>query len=184
MVGRGIKKGGCGIDLIKPAGLNSIMLHYADAAGKTQVSGMDVLIPAKGHTEGEPEKGDVTPADCESVGGYNLTTRCKVCGRVLSVERIVIPMTAHEWSVWSMTIAPTENTDGEKRRSCSICGTVETRIVPKLAPGGDPNQKGTDGTAVGPGASAAAASTHMRRTASVRKSGWLLNEIEERFDSC
>lgn len=72
---------------------------YKDSAGKVQVTGMDLLIPATGHKKGTPEKGEVTPAACSSVGGYNLTTRCSNCGKVLSIEHIVIPFDpdVHDW---------------------------------------------------------------------------------------
>ena len=64
-----------------------------------------------------------------------------------------------------MTKPATEAEDGEETRTCKRegCGETETRAIPKIKPtptpdpSKDPDQKGTDGTPVGPGASEAAA---------------------------
>ena len=60
-----------------------------------------------------------------------------------------------------LTKQPTETTEGVKTFTCTVCGVTKTEPIAKLkpapTPGSDPNQKGVDGTAVGPGASAACA---------------------------
>ena len=65
----------------------------------TQVSGKDILKPAKGHKAGDPEKGVETPSTCSSEGGYTLTIRCDNCKAVLSTPRISTPIDpdAHDW---------------------------------------------------------------------------------------
>ncbi len=40
----------------------------------------------------------------------------------------------HSFGDWVETIAPTTTTFGEAQRSCSACGTVETKELPKLEP--------------------------------------------------
>ena len=69
----------------------------------------------------------------------------------------------HNWDNGKVTKQPTKTTEGVKTFTCSVCGATKTEPIAKLkptpapAPGSDPNQKGADGTAVGPGASAACA---------------------------
>ena len=82
-------------------------------------------------------------------------------------ETEAIDALGHDWSDWEVVTEPTEKEEGLKERKCSRCDASEKETIPKIepepaptpapAPGSDPNQKGTDGTAVGPGASAASA---------------------------
>ena len=72
----------------------------------------------------------------------------------ISEDETVNPATGHSWDEWKVTKAATETAEEVKTRKCSICGEEETQTVPKPTPA---DQKGKDGTAVGPGASAAAA---------------------------
>ena len=125
---------------------------FADEAGKTPVSMKDIYIPARGHKRGTPaNEGDVTKATCSSVGGYNLTTRCINCGKVLGTpERVVIPVDpdSHVWGEWTVTTPPTEYEEGTEARVCKENEAhVETREIPKLKP----SDGGEGGS--GPGAS-------------------------------
>ena len=73
----------------------------------------------------------------------------------------------HQFDDGAVTTEPTYTRDGVFTYTCKTCGETKTEAIPKLTPppgsdsssaaGGDPNQKGRDGTAVGPGASAASA---------------------------
>ena len=109
---------------------------FEDAAGKTSVSSGEVIIPAKGHKAGEPIKGTVSPADCCYVGGYNLTTKCKDCGKVLKTEHIVFPKDpdTHDWDEWVTVRPATLTTYGAESRVCKNDPShTELRMVPKLA---------------------------------------------------
>ena len=67
----------------------------------------------------------------------------------------------HTWDSGKVTKAATEQAEGVKTYTCSVCKATKTEPIPKTGPkqepGSDPNQKGSDGTAFGKGASAAAA---------------------------
>ncbi len=139
---------------------------FKDAAGTEVTSAGELRIPPTGHIGGDPVKeGDETAATCSLPGGYNLYTRCENCNAVLTVERFEIPIDpdAHVWGEWKVITPATTSAEGVETRTCSLCDEQETRAIPKIkpeptpAPGSDPNQKGADGTAVGPGASAACA---------------------------
>lgn len=39
----------------------------------------------------------------------------------------------HIWSEWSVTAKPTASANGEKKRTCSVCGESETEIIEKFA---------------------------------------------------
>ena len=40
----------------------------------------------------------------------------------------------HDWGEWEVVKAPTVAAEGEEQRVCRLCGEVETRAIPKLAP--------------------------------------------------
>ncbi len=42
------------------------------------------------------------------------------------------PKAEHSFGGWSVTVAPTDTSKGEESRSCSVCGTVETRETNEL----------------------------------------------------
>ncbi len=64
----------------------------------------------------------------------------------------------HDWDAGTVTKKPTETAEGEKTFKCIACNETKTETIPKIKPSGsDPNQKGKDGTDVGPGESEACA---------------------------
>lgn len=44
------------------------------------------------------------------------------------------PATGHAWSQWEIALEPTEEAEGLRRRSCSVCNAVEESSVAKLPP--------------------------------------------------
>ena len=57
--------------------------------------------------------------------GYTVY-KCSRCSKTES--RDTIPETgAHTWGTWIVTTQPTDNTNGEEQRTCSVCETQETR---------------------------------------------------------
>ena len=78
----------------------------------------------------------------------------------MSEDETVVSATGHSWGEWKVTKEPTQKAAGEQQRVCSNDAShIEKEVIPAkgYAPGTDPKQKGTDGTAVGPGASAGSA---------------------------
>jgi len=85
-------------------------------------------IAAKGHT-------NVTvPGKAATCTATGLTdgAKCSVCG-VETKKQETIAALGHSWSEWKQTKAPTEETEGEKTRTCSRCKTTETESIPKLS---------------------------------------------------
>ena len=110
---------------------------YNDAEGNTQVSGKEILIPATGHIEGEPVKETETAATCSDVGGYNLTTKCQTCGRVLRVDHVIFPIDpdAHDWGGWVVTKPATTTEPGVMIRTCGNDPSHEDiKWIPRLNP--------------------------------------------------
>ncbi len=101
--------------------------------------------------------------------GKKADRECSKCHEMIEGE--VIPALDHDWDDGVVTTEPTADTEGVMTYTCSRCDATKTEPIDKLkpspsggeevnpqpAPDGDPDQKGSDGTAVGPGASAAAA---------------------------
>ena len=132
---------------------------FGDAGGTIELNTEDLAVPVKDHTPGEAVVENEIAATCETAGSYEEVVRCVYCGEIISREVKTTEALGHDWGKWEVTTPATKEAAGVETRKCSRCDATETRPIDKLAPepGSDPNQKGSDGTAVGPGASAAAA---------------------------
>ncbi len=78
-----------------------------------------------GHTWGD---GVIVNPTCTEKG-YTVYT-CTRCGAASKFGRK--DKVPHAWSAWTQTKAPSCNTAGAERRSCTACGKSETREISKL----------------------------------------------------
>ena len=85
------------------------------------------VIPAKGHTEVT----DKAVAPTCSATGLTEGKHCSVCGVVLLAQN-VIPAKGHCWDGGEVTRVPTEETEGEKVFTCTVCGETRTEVIPAL----------------------------------------------------
>lgn len=84
-------------------------------------------IAANSHTETV----DVAvPATCTGTG-LTEGKHCSVCNTVLMAQT-VIPAKGHIWNSGVVTIAPSEDSNGEKTFTCSVCGATKTETIPSL----------------------------------------------------
>ena len=58
---------------------------------------------------------------------------CSVCGEVI-VKQEVIPAKGHSWDEGKVTIPPTEDKEGEKTYTCTVCHETKTEVIDKLIP--------------------------------------------------
>lgn len=94
-------------------------------------------IPATGHTEIIDA---AVAAGCDTEGKTE-GKHCEVCGKVIVAQETVPATGAHTFGDWVVATAATETAEGEEKRTCTACGTSETRAIDKLpsAPqGSDP----------------------------------------------
>lgn len=142
---------------------------FSDANGKNQID-KPAVIPVAAHKLVKTDKVDAT---CEKAGTEEYWT-CGVCKKKFSDEKgtkeitepAVIPATGHKLTK-TEKVEPTIKTEGtEAYWTCSVCKKMfsdaeaknEISEPVKIAKLPDPvKQKGADGTALGKGASAAAA---------------------------
>ena len=103
-----------------------------DEVVKCSVCGYEIsrtkkTIPTTDHT---PETVAGKPPTCTEKG---LTdgSKCSVCGKILT-EQEETAASGHKWGEWIQTKDPTEETEGEEERECSVCHEKETRPVPTL----------------------------------------------------
>nr|MCR4670744.1 Ig-like domain-containing protein [Saccharofermentans sp.] len=75
--------------------------------------------------------------------GNNAYWECTDCGKyfsdaegknVIDKDSWIVKATGHDWSDWKVTKAATVDAEGEETRTCSKCGTSETKTTPKLTP--------------------------------------------------
>lgn len=71
----------------------------------------------------------IAPTCTES--GLTEGSHCSGCKEVI-VTQEVVPPTGHDWTEWTVTKAPTCDTNGEKERSCNNCREKETEAIDKL----------------------------------------------------
>ncbi len=85
------------------------------------------LIDAISHTE--KTVNDVK-ATCTS-DGYTGDVICEACGETLSVGE-TIKSAGHDYSNWTTTKELSCTSDGEKKKTCSVCGDIVTETITAL----------------------------------------------------
>ena len=96
-------------------------LKFSDSEGTTQVH--DVAIAALGH---DYQVTAETPATCTTDGSRTL-----VCSRCDDTYTETIDALGHSWGDWVTVTEATTNAEGLKKRTCSVCGTEDTEVIPK-----------------------------------------------------
>ena len=90
-------------------------------------------VAAKGHTPGEAKEEDKVNSTCAKEGSYNLVVRCTECNEIITTEAKTIEKKAHTWNDGVVTTEPTEDSEGVKTFTCTVCGETKTESVPPLA---------------------------------------------------
>ena len=94
---------------------NSCGRFFADSACTQSLSASQLVVSAKGHTE----------------GSYSYDTKshwklCSVCGDAVTEKQ------DHTWDEGTVTTQPTEEKDGVRTYTCSICSANDTESIPAL----------------------------------------------------
>ena len=94
-------------------------------------------VPALGHKHTMIKTLKKAPTCTEE--GNILYYTCKECGWVftdstgneeISPEDTVLPAAGHEWDEGIVTQEPTEKEEGQKKFTCTVCGTTKTEAIP------------------------------------------------------
>lgn len=98
------------------------------------------------------EKVEAKAATCKEEG-HKAYYKCADCGELFedangtiptTAAAVTIPKTEHSFGEWEVTKPATTTEKGEKQRTCSICGLVETAEIPLLdKPDPDPSTEPT-----------------------------------------
>ena len=114
--------------------------YFSDEAGTTEIEANSWIIPATGHTPGEPVRENEVAATCTKEGSYDEVVFCSVCGEELSRETKIIDKIAHTpgEAVRENEVAATCTKEGsyDEVVYCSVCGEElgrETKTIEKLA---------------------------------------------------
>ena len=92
------------------------------------------VIPATGHTPGEPKQENLIKSTCTNEGSYDEVTYCTVCKAELSRTPKTIEMLAHTPVTDKAIPATCTETGLTEGSHCSVCKTVlvEQTVVPAL----------------------------------------------------
>ncbi len=109
--------------------------YFSDAAGTTEISASDVVIPATGHSL---IRHYAAAATCLSAGN-SAFWECETCHKYFSDEggttgiaanSWVIPALGHNWNSSQMTAEPTCTENGARTLYCSRCPETQVEPVP------------------------------------------------------
>ncbi|MGN0363539.1 MAG: hypothetical protein ACI4ET_11945 [Bilifractor sp.] len=85
-------------------------------------------IPATGEHQWASEYTVDKEATCTEEGSKSI--HCIICNEQKPDSSVSIPKTEHTWSDWIVIKQPTTSSEGERIRTCGICGKVETESIP------------------------------------------------------
>ena len=83
------------------------------------------------HT-GETEIINAQEATCGE-DGYTGDICCKSCGEILEEGTVIKATGDHSYGDWSVVKKATKTEKGEKQRTCSVCGHVDSKEIPVLS---------------------------------------------------
>lgn len=119
------------------------------------------------------EKVEAKAATCKEEG-HKAYYKCAECGELFedangtiptTAAAVTIPKTEHSFGEWEVTKPATTTEKGEKQRTCSICGLVETAEIPLLdKPDPDPSTEPSAAPSTEPTAAPSAAPTEKPAT--------------------
>ena len=94
-------------------------------------------IKATGH------KAVVDAAVAASCTGDGKTegSHCSVCGEVLKAQT-VIKAAGHQWDDGKVTTEATEQAEGERTFTCTVCGETKQEAIPKKTPASETYARG------------------------------------------
>ena len=102
---------------------NGERTRECEVCDKTESEAIDAL----GHDYAEEYTVDVIPT-CEGVGSESRhCTRCDAKTDSRNINAL-----GHTWGDWTETRAPRCETEGEKERSCAVCGKTESEAIDAL----------------------------------------------------
>ena len=102
---------------------------FSDESCETEITEESAVIPAAGHTPGEPVKENAVAPTCTEAGSYDAVIRCAVCGEELSCEREEIAALGHDWNEPEYVWADDYGTVTATRTCKADAGHVETETV-------------------------------------------------------
>ncbi len=103
---------------------------YSDAAGTTEMTDADLVIPMKEHVR------ETVPGKAATCTESGLTdgVKCSECGEIL-VAQEKIPALGHDFEEWKIIMKPTITTGGILRRTCKRPGCLFTEEMREDATG-------------------------------------------------
>ena len=116
------------------------------------------IVPALGHSYNVPDATCTVPMECTRCGltikpalGHDthpcVDETCSKCGEMVAATEY------HAWGEWQLVRQATATQDGEKMRTCGVCGGTQTQTIPKT--GGSGENTGDSGSGENTGGSGA-----------------------------
>ena len=119
----------------------TVAARYHDHTGGTATCTEKAVCTICGNAYGEVDKTnhaggtevkDAKEATC-GAEGYTGDTYCKGCNEVVEKGTTIKATGEHTYGDWKVVKEPTKTTKGEKQRTCSVCGHVDSKEIPVLS---------------------------------------------------
>ena len=104
-------------------GSKSYHCEVCDARGASE------SIPPLGHSAAAAVKENVVSENCTEAGSYDDVVYCSVCGEKLVTTHFEVAARGHIFGEWEKFTSDACVGDGGERRSCKVCGLIETKNV-------------------------------------------------------
>ena len=106
---------------------------FEDTTGAVEIDIIDVTTEknASNHAGKAVVAGEVIDVEptCTKAGSKTVHYNCDKCKGEMKTEKVEIDALGHKFGDWVVTKEATTNEDGVETRTCSLCGTIETRPI-------------------------------------------------------
>ena len=116
----------------------TVAAKYHDHIGGTATCTDKAICTVCGNTYGEPDAANhaggtelknAKDATC-GAEGYTGDTYCKECGELVTKGTAIKVTGTHTYGEWKVVTEATKTAKGEKQRTCSVCGHVDSEEIP------------------------------------------------------
>ncbi len=113
---------------------------------KNRLNSVAIPVDPASHTGGTQIRGQKEAMCTEE--GYTGDTYCTGCKQELTKGTVIPARGSHVFGEWKVTVEATVSQTGMKERVCTVCGYVESTVIPMISEEDKPEQSGKEETVI------------------------------------